>query len=178
MIFSKRKRTSKPINAGSMADIAFLLLIFFLVTTTILSETGISVKLPPWDDEPVVQQTNPRNTFVVKLNAQNLLMVEEQELPVDQLRARTKQFILNPTNDPGLARSPRKAVISLQNDRSTQYSRYIAVYNELKGAYNYIWNDAANQRYGLAFGQLAQSQKRAIRADFPMVISEAEPTSY
>ena len=178
MAFSKRKRTNNSVNAGSMADIAFLLLIFFLVTTTILNETGIAVKLPPWEDEPVPEQVSTRNTLLVKLNAENALMVEGMEISIHQLREQTKQFILNPTANPNLAKSPKKAVVSLQNDRSTKYSHYLEVYNELKGAYNDIWNEHANQRYGMAFSHLPKHHKKAIRADFPMVISEAEPTEY
>jgi biopolymer transport protein ExbD len=178
MFTKKSHRSDNRVNAGSMADIAFLLLIFFLVTTTILNESGITVKLPPWDTETDPPPVPPRNVLNVKLNAQNELMVENEQTDVKALRALTKQFILNPQNDPNLARSPKKAVISLQNDRSTHYATYLAVYNELKAAYHEIWDAAAKKQYGYAFDQLPKPNQKEIRNTYPMVISEAEPTEY
>lgn len=179
MFSKKSNRSDNAINAGAMADIAFLLLIFFLVTTTILDETGISVKLPPYTDDPIIPlPIADRNSLIIKVNAQNQLMVEGQEMSVAQLRDYTKIFILNPTQNPGLARSPKKAIISLQNDRSTHYDIYIAVYNELKGAYHEIWDEQSKKQYGFAFEQLPSANQKVIRDDFPMVISEAEPTEY
>ena len=178
-MFSKKShRSDNRVNAGSMADIAFLLLIFFLVTTTILNESGITVKLPPWDESVEPPPVPPRNVLNVKLNAQNELMVENEQAEVRQLRNLTKQFILNPLNDPNLARSPKKAVISLQNDRSTHYAIYIAVYNELKAAYHEIWDTAAQKKYGYTFDELPKANQKEIRNTYPMVISEAEPTEH
>ena len=113
-----RDRMNNEINAGSMADIAFLLLIFFLVTTTIAEDKGILVKLPPWsDDEPDITKLKERNVFSVLVNAQNQLLVREEPARIGQLRERTKEFIVNPSKRPDLAESPRNAIISLKNDR-------------------------------------------------------------
>lgn len=174
----KQRRFDNRINAGSMADIAFLLLIFFLVTTTILSDKGILVKLPPWDPDMPPAQTVDRNVFSVKINAQNQLLVEGEFQEVEGLRSAAKEFIMNPTNRQDLAKSPTKAVISLQNDRGTAYDIYLGVYNELKAAYNELWEEKAIQLYQKSFETLSMAQKRNIRSEIPMVISEAEPTEH
>jgi len=94
---SVKDRMSNEINAGSMADIAFLLLIFFLVTTTIDVDKGVLVKLPPWsDEEPDITKLNKRNVFSVLVNAQNQLLVRGEPTNVADLKDRTKEFIANP----------------------------------------------------------------------------------
>ena len=178
----KRKintRQSNEVNAGSMADIAFLLLIFFLVTTTILNDKGILVKLPPYQKIDVPPPPiPPRNILSVKINKSDALLVESENLDISQLRETTKNFILNPTNSDQLARSPKQAVVSLQNDRETSYNAYIAVYNELKAAYEELWNTRSMQVYGKEYNKLAIVQQRNIRDQIPLVISEAEPTNF
>ena len=115
------RRMEGSINAGSMADIAFLLLIFFLVTTTILSDEGLLVKLPPFEEDPITQKLPKRNVFSVKLNANDELLVRSEPASLDFLRKRTKDFVLNPLHQKNLAISPTKAVVSIQCDRSTSY---------------------------------------------------------
>lgn len=167
------------INAGSMADIAFLLLIFFLVTTTIADDQGLLVKLPPWSNEPVEDvQLNKRNVFGVLVNANNQLLVRKEPASVRDLRRRAIEFITNPNHREDLAVNPKKAVISLKNDRGTNYNTYLTVYNELLAAYNEIWNNEAMKRYGKPYQKLPSHLRKAIRKDYPMIISEAEPTEY
>ena len=174
-----KDRLKNEINASSMADIAFLLLIFFLVTTTIAEDKGILVKLPPWStEEPDVQKFKTRNVYSVLVNAQNKLLVRQQEMKVSELREKTKEFIANPMKREDLAENPRRAIISLKNDRGTNYRTYLEVYNELQAAYNELWNEEALKRYNVPYDQLSNSGKRVIRNDFPLVISEAEPTRY
>jgi len=174
-----RKRMESSINAGSMADIAFLLLIFFLVTTTILEDKGISVRLPVWTDDIISTPLNQDNVLTVKVNANNELMVEGEAFSIKDLRVRAKEFILNPNKVENLPDSPKKAIISLQNDRGTKYESYIEVYNELKGAYNELWSDLAMQMYGIPYDEeMAVAMKKAIRSEIPFVLSEAEPTNY
>lgn len=167
------------INAGSMADIAFLLLIFFLVTTTILEDKGISVRLPVWTEDIISTPLNRNNVLTVKVNANNELMVEGEVFSIKELRVRAKEFILNPNKLENLPDSPKKAIISLQNDRGTKYEAYIEVYNELKGAYNELWSDLSMQMYGIPYDEeMAVAMKKAIRSEIPFVLSEAEPTNY
>ncbi len=173
------RRESPEVNAGSMADIAFLLLIFFLVTTTIDVDKGITVKLPPWSDEPPPEmKLNERNVYSVLVNANDELLVRGQLMPPRDLRENTKKFIANPMGAANMAESPKKAIISLKNDRGTSYEAYIQVYNELKAAYRELWDDEADKRFGKVYNDLHIDQKRELRADIPLVISEAEPTSF
>lgn len=183
------KRAAPEINAGSMADIAFLLLIFFLVTTTMDTDTGLNRMLPP----PVPENQEPpppikdRNVFVVLLNSNNQLLVENQYMDVKDLRAATKEFIDNPMKKETLSETKDKeveffglvpvsrGVISLQNDRGTQYQAYLTVQNELQAAYNELRNELARRKWSKDFKDLDEDQQKAIREIYPQSISEAEP---
>ncbi len=166
------------INAASMADVAFLLLAFFLMTTTMNIDKGIMVKLPPWPDDPsqiVDVKIADRNVFTILINARNELLVEGEPMEIKYLRERVKEFIANPYNRPDLAESPQKAVISLKTDRGTSYSMYITVYNELKAAYRELRDEAARAKYGVPYDKLPPDLKKEIRKMYPIKISEAEP---
>ncbi len=174
-----KDRLKNEVNAGSMADIAFLLLIFFLVATTIAQDKGLLVKLPPWSNEPVEDvKLNKRNVFSVLVNAKNQLLVRDEPTDIRDLRRRAIEFITNPQHREDLSVNPQKAVISLKNDRGTNYETYLTVYNELLGAYNEIWEVEAQKRFGKSYQKLPKHLRKQIRKDFPMVISEAEPTEY
>jgi len=149
------KRAAPEVNAGSMADIAFLLLIFFLVTTTIPKDSGITRKLPPIEDitePPVIKQ---RNIFTVLLNKHNQLLVEDEPMEVKNLRAAAIEFLDNGGDgtcdfckgpkDSNSSDNPVKAIISLKNNRETSYATYITVQNELVAAYNSLRNRRALQ---------------------------------
>lgn len=180
MAKKSKNRMANEINASSMADIAFLLLIFFLVTTTIVEDKGITVKLPPWSEEPPeTQQLKSRNVFSVLVNAQNQLLVRGQPVNLEDLRERAKEFIANPQQRPDLAERPTRAIISLKNDRGTNYNTYLQVYNELKGAYNELWDELSQRKYGISYSEdMPNSYLKEIRKEIPMVLSEAEPTSF
>lgn len=177
---STRDRMDNEVNAGSMADIAFLLLIFFLVTTTIVEDKGILVKLPPWSDEEVdPTKLNKRNVFSVLVNADNQLLVRGELAEITDLRERAKEFIMNPAGSDQFAEAPDVAIISLKNDRGTAYETYLEVYNELKAAYNELWNAESNVRYGVDYSdELSRDKRRAIQEKIPLVLSEAEPTNF
>jgi biopolymer transport protein ExbD len=175
----KPRREAPAVNASSMADIAFLLLIFFLVTTTIDIDKGIKVKLPPWSDEkPDPLKLKTRNVFSVLVNKDNELLVRGEIVDKADLREKTKEFITNPTRREDLSESPANAIISLKNDRGTEYGTYLTVYNELKAAYNEIWEEASQLKYGKAYKDLSFDMQKVIRDDIPLVISEAEPTDF
>lgn len=198
------KRSAPEVNAGSMADIAFLLLIFFLVTTTIETDKGLNSKLPPIEEEP--QDPPPvkqKNIFLVLINGGNELFVEDDKMEVSELRESAIEFLDNGggsggeaceycqgQGDPESSDNPVKAIISLQNDRETDYSMYIAVRNELTAAYNFLRNREAQRLFGTSFskmeedfnspdydGNKAQLEEniKVIREMFPMKLSEAEP---
>lgn len=172
-----KRRFANAINASSMADIAFLLLIFFLVTTTILLDQGILVKLPSYEERPPID-IKEKNMLSVLVNAQDQLLFEGEVLDIKNLREKIKQGITNPQQLKSLPASPRKAVISLQNDRGTSYEFYISVYNELRAAYRELHNEAALDRYGKFFEELPIKYQKKIRDELPMTISEAEPTGH
>jgi len=173
------RRNPPEINASSMADIAFLLLIFFLVTTTIVEDKGVLVKLPPWSEEPPeIQQMKTRNVYSVLVNAENQLLVRGEPTSLETLRENTKVFISNPQRLENMAEDPRKAIVSLRNDRGTNYETYLTVYDELKAAYNELRDELANRRHGKDFEFLERSQRDVIRGELPLVISEAEPTNF
>ena len=176
---STRDRMSNEVNAGSMADIAFLLLIFFLVTTTIAEDKGVLVKLPPWSDEPPPEmKINTRNVYSVLVNADNQLLVRGEVMDIDKLRDNTKEFIMNPNKMENMAEKPTKAIISLKNDRGTNYKTYLTVWNELKGAYNELREDAAQKQFNKSYEFLSRDDAAKINAEIPLVISEAEPTNF
>ena len=160
-----------------MADIAFLLLIFFLVTTTMDQDTGIARKLPPMPEE---EQEKPpeikaKNIYVVLINANNELLVEGEWTQISELRDGAKKFINNNGKNPASSDNPQKAIISLQNDRGTEYVTYIRVQNELAAAYNELRNEAALNKYGELFANLNKKQQKEIKKMYPQKISEAEP---
>lgn len=177
---SASRRVSVEINASSMADIAFLLLVFFLVTTTIDVDKGLLVALPPWsEDEVDPQKLKDRNVFSVLVNAQNQLLVRGEPAQLDDLRERAKEFILNPQKRADLSERPNKAVISLKNDRGTKYETYLGVYNELLAAYNELWNQTAQSLYGVDYSDdLPFAYRKEIKTRVPMILSEAEPTAF
>lgn len=192
------RRASPEINAGSMADIAFLLLIFFLVTTTMDVDTGLTRKLPPpieeLDEDP--PEVKERNVFQVLVNANDDLLVEGERMLVSNLREEAKLFIVGDASDesmpefritdvPLLGKIPvSKQIVSLQNDRGTSYEMYIKVQNELVGAYNEVRNEYAQQKFGKTMKELASAaedsklfkdQLKAVKKVYPQRISEAEP---
>ena len=173
----KRRRLKNEVSAGSMADIAFLLLIFFLVTTTIEIDQGISVLLPRLEAEPP-RPIPPKNVLSVKINSANEILVEGELLQIAELKEEAKIFITNPEKLNTLPTLPKNAIISLQHDRGTQYESYIHVYNELKAAYNDLWNQEAIAQYGFSFKMLNSLQVDEIKKKIPFVISEAEPVDY
>ncbi|MGK0406530.1 MAG: biopolymer transport protein ExbD [Roseivirga sp.] len=185
------KRALPEINAGSMADIAFLLLIFFLVTTTMDVDSGINRKLPPWtplDEIPETPPVKKKNIFTVLVNSSNQLLVEDDYMDLRDLRSATKRFLNNngdrsctycqgSLKSPASADNPLKAIVSLQNDRGTSYKMYIAVQNELAAAYNELREELAQRRYGKPFDELGDLEQKEIKDSYPQKISEAEPVS-
>jgi biopolymer transport protein ExbD len=174
------RRETPEINAGSMADIAFLLLIFFLVTTTMNVDSGISKKLsekPPADYVPPV--IKEKNIFEVNINRNNELLVEGERMAVKELKDATVKFIDNGGGDGKIVdgvstgpcdyckgeRSitssdhPNKAIISVQSDRGTEYGTYIVVQNELLRAYTELRNRLSQERYRISFTELEKAYK-------------------
>ena len=188
---ARKKRELTEINAGSMADIAFLLLVFFLVTTTMDTSWGLARKLPPplLENQPDPPPIKDRNVFVVLANANDQLLVEGDIMEIQNLREAAKEFIANPQRKENLPEfreenidllgkmQVSKQVISLQNDNGTSYKLYIQVQNELAAAYNELREELAQRRYGKTFDDLSVEEQNEIKDAYPQVISEAEPVS-
>jgi biopolymer transport protein ExbD len=173
---AKGKRGTPEINAASMADIAFLLLIFFLLVTTIDTDKGLVRLLPPMPEEDIeLPIFHDRNIFIVLVNSADQLLVEGEHTQVSQLKEKTKEFIMNPYKKANLSDGPQEAIVSLKSDRGTSYNMYIQVQNELAAAYNELREEMSRNSFGLAYRELTKEQQRDIRQEIPMKISEAEP---
>jgi len=179
MRFLQRKKTE--INSSSMADIAFLLLIFFLVTTTIQTNQGLSVTLPPHSDEPPKVPIHDRNLYKVHINSSDKVMVEDEVFEgFDKFHEDVKKFILNNGENPESSDNPEKAIISLHMNRGTHYKRFIEMMDALQGVYYEIYGErvglTAKQFRSLDL-QLADHKSKydQAREGIPMNISIAEP---
>ena len=183
-------KSTPALNTTSSADIAFLLLIFFLVSTTMDVDKGIQRRLPPMPDENQKQQdikVNRRNIVVVRINSQDRILAGGVPMDVTQVKEKIKEFITNPANSESLPEKEMKdiegfgqyavskGVVSLQNDRGTSYSAYLRVQNEIVKAFNEIRDDFAMINYGSKYADLDEEKQRIVRDAVPQSISEAEP---
>lgn len=184
----RKKREVEEVNASSMADIAFLLLIFFLVTTTIVSFKGLQNELPPKIDKDNIKDVKikPRNIFNVILNSKNQLLVAGEEIDfknIEQLKKEAKLFITNEGKDPEKSVSPDKAIIFLKVDRGADFNKYLTVYDQLKAAYNELQAKAVGmdvEAY-LALDRYEADDKKIIKKagkKIPYRLSKAEPIDY
>ena len=183
-------KKTPQINSGSMADISFLLISFFLLTSSINTDMGISRKLPPPLDPNVKPpEIKERNVFTVLVNQNDRLLVEGKPGDLSTIKNLAKEFMSNPSNDPNLPELemkfipnlgdvllPKSAVISLKNDRGTSYEMYLKVQNELTAAINELRDELSVQKFGVKMSVLGnEEQIAAIKAAIPVPISEAEP---
>jgi len=193
---ARKKRSMPGINSSSTADIAFMLLIFFLTTTSMDTDKGLARRLPQPPDPNQKQQENivvkERNVLQVRINKDDQLMVGSEYLDIKQLRAKAKEFVANPFDDANLPEKhlmnipllggdcmiTEKHVISVQNDVGTSYQAYIDVQNELVAAYNELRNELAEAKFGRDYASCSEDEQKAIRDFYPQKISEAEPKKY
>lgn len=191
---ARGKRKVPEVNSSSTADIAFIILIFFLITTSMDTDRGLARQLPPPPDGEVKDQEleiNRRNLLVVRLNMEDQLMAGSDYIQVSELKTRVKEFIQNPYNDASLPEKKPKDVpffgnvmvtdqhvISLNNDRGTSYDAYLQVQNELVAAYNELRNELSQEKWKKNYNELDEEQQKAVRDIYPQRISEAEPKNY
>ena len=180
-------KPTREINAGSMADIAFLLLIFFLVSTTMDSDFGIARLLPQPDNITDSTLVKKRNLLVVNINFRDNLQVAGEEMPLNKLKDKVKEFVDNPADDENLSEKKEitvdyfgsfkvsKGIISLKNDNGTSYDTYVAVQNELTAAINELRDKLSVSHFGRKYDKLSEKEQEAVRKIYPMSISEAEP---
>ena len=196
------RRSSPEVNAGSMADIAFLLLIFFLVTTTIETDSGISRKLPPIEEDQEDVIIKQRNIFTVLLNGKDQILVEDELMVLEDVRAAAIEFLDNGggtgedgcdyckgDRDPSSSDNPDKAIISLKNERETSYAAYISIQNELVAAYTHLRNIRAEDLYGEPYEEMMKNYRdvnwsgnktkvkekiNRLRKEYPQKLSEVQ----
>ncbi len=196
------RRSSPEVNAGSMADIAFLLLIFFLVTTTIETDSGISRKLPPIEENEEDVIIKQKNIFTVLLNGKDQILVEDELMELEDIRAAAIEFLDNGggkgedgcyyckgKRDPRSSDNPDKAIVSLKNERETSYAAYISVQNELVAAYTHLRNVRAEELYGESYSEMVKNYRDVnwsgnkqklkekinnLRTDYPQKLSEVQ----
>jgi biopolymer transport protein ExbD len=183
------KRSTPELNASSMADIAFLLLSFFLLTTTMDQNLGMPRRLPPLieDEQEKPPEINKRNIMQVRVNSMDLLLVNGRPLEVPLLKEEVKAFLSNPRDESDKpekevkniellgAISVGKGVVSLQTDRGTSYKMYMAVQNEIMRAYSELRDEFSISRFQSPYVKLTEDQQEAVRGVYPLNISEAEP---
>lgn len=192
------KRKVPEVNSSSQADIAFSLLIFFLVATTMNTDTGLARMLPPMPPENQQQEdikVKERNLFLVLISGNGAIMAgtpnHQEIIDLRQLTDKAKEFILNPMDDQNLPEKKdeeiempdgskwvypvSQGVISLQTTRDTGYQAYIQVQNELTRAFNEVRDDVAEKKFGSKFSDLTEEQRGVITKAIPLKISEAEP---
>ena len=199
MARAKKKRQMQEINASSMADIAFLLLVFFLVTTTFDSDYGLQRSLTPKPTEEVEPiDINKRNVFVILINRNDEMYVNGEIGDINLLREEVKNFILNPANDEKLSAKKQvfsekwgkeisisKGVVALQTDRNTSYKKYIEVQNVLAAAFGDLKNDLSTREFRATYDELkelatkgdekAKQQVEAVDEAIPLSIAESSP---
>jgi len=167
---------------------AFIILIFFLMTTTMNVDSGIQRQLPPIPEDKVEMEINQRNVLLVFVSASNDIMVGGERMEVSQIKDKVKEFVVNPNENPNLSDFEMTeidnlgnypvslGVVSLQNDRGTNYGVYIQVQNELTRAFQEIRDEVSMRYYGRPFGpDLSDENRKAITLAVPQKISEAEP---
>ena len=182
-------KKSPTINGGSTADLAFLCLAFFMMTSSMDHDQGIIRRLPPPlppnAEKPEIKE---RNVLMVLVNLHDQIRVRGENLNISELRAVTKEFLRNPNSDPRKSEQREidipnlgkamvsRGVVSLQNDHGTSYEMYIKVQNELTAAFNELRDELSRERFGIRFKDLRDEDRReAIQKAVPIAISEAEP---
>ena len=177
-----KRRTSREaeIPTSSLADIAFLLLIFFLVTTTIDVDTGIYMELPP----PLEEETPPpeipdRNILTVLVNAQGDVLLEKEFVRIPDIRPAVKRFINNRGADPTLSDAPDKGIVSFKTERQSKYAQYVKVLDEIKMGFNELRAEEARRLgyrdYADYQARLPEGEADVISETYPYRISIAEP---
>ena len=189
-----KKKNIPEINASSQADIAFTVLIFFLVVSTMDIDTGLVRMLPPMADPNVKQEdikVKERNLLLVFVSGSGNIMAGGKVISLGALKDKAKEFILNPLDDKNLPEKKvtdiempdgskwtypvSEGVISLQNTRDTSYQRYIEVQNELTRAFNEVRDEVSMDKFSKKFADLNDAERKVITKAIPMKISEAEP---
>ena len=171
-------KKTPAINSSSTADIAFLLLCYFLMTTTMGSHFGLSRRLPPMPDPNQKiedQKVNRRNIIVVKINSADRILAGTDAIDVSQLKDKIKEFLSNPANDPNLPEKEVKEIAGYSKGTYPVSKGVISLQNELVKAVNELRDDFSTKEFGKKYAMLDEDQQKIVRDCIPQNISEAEP---
>jgi len=193
----KNKRKVPGLNQSSTADISFILLIFFLVTTSMDIDSGLPRRLPEWDPDAVDQilEIKERNVMTVLVNKSNEVHVKNgvlnRTIDLSELKDIAVEFISNPNDDPNLPIKEEydiqgfrtvvttiKHVISLQCDNDTNYEVYFKVQHELSRAYSELRDAWCKQTFNQPYVECTEDEQTFARAMYSSKISEANPKTY
>lgn len=178
------RRHSATVNAGSMADIAFLLLIFFLITTTISADKGILRKLPgdcP-PNQSCMDYVAERNLLRISLNSKQDIMIEDAIVEIEEVKDIVQNFVNNNGNATcdycdgdqlsDLSDHPKSAVISLSHDALTTYELFINVQDEITKAYYTLRERYAKYKFNKSPELLTKKELENVKKAYPFMVSE------
>lgn len=170
-MIKKKKIPEAAIPTASMADIAFLLLLFFLVATVIDVDTGLGLTLPEINEDQEIVKISPDRMAAVLVNENGDVLVDGNVVPVFQIKDMLKERIASKNDLP----SNKKMIISLKTDRKTVYNIYIAALDQIKQAYFEVRDEYSNGKYGKKYGDLNEEEQSDVKDVVPIIISIAEP---
>lgn len=191
----RKKRTMPGVNSSSTADMAFILLIFFLTATSMNTDKGLARQLPPPVPDELKNQeadVKMRNVLRILINTQNQISCQGEYIDIKLLKDKTKEFIVNKNNNSDMPQkimlkdvpfigdimATKNHIVSLQSDRGTEYKIYIDVQNEIVAAYNEIRDEFSLEHFNKKYADLDEDHQKSVRAVYPQKISEAEPRTY
>ncbi len=169
MFFRRKHRDVPELNTTSTADISFMLLVFFLVTSSMDTDKGLSRQLPPLDDAPQKEVDISRdNVMQIRLDSKDSLWVDNQSVAFEALQQQVESFVAS--------RQTERYVVGVQTDRATSYEAYFEMQNTIVAAFHALREKMARQRYGHSFSQCTEEERFVIVQRYPLRISEAQPT--
>lgn len=164
----KIEKVTPVVNTGSLADVAFLLLIFFLVTTTIQTDVGLPTLLPPWVEEEIICKVYRENVFSIQINGDGDLLLQGRASSASAIEDELRHHLQV------VATFPQKVVVELQNSSQTSYKQYVQVHSALQTTYKHLWEETAQQQYGRPYEDLTPEVRKGIRAIYPLVLTERQ----
>jgi biopolymer transport protein ExbD len=161
----KQKRRDVPeLNTTSTADISFMLLVFFLVTSSMDSDKGLGRSLSPVEEQQEQVDINRSNVLQIRLDANDLLYCDDQAVTLAQLQQQVESFVAS--------RQTERYIVAVQTDSKTSYNAYFEMQNAVVAAYHSLRDKMARKQYGCSFNQCTESQREVIKQRYPQRISE------
>lgn len=176
------KKPDKNAKKGILlsVDVAFALLIFWIAAQAIHTDTAIDTILPPYISTNFIcpHYHASSNQLCIKINSENEMLLHGNPAEYADIKPTIIEFLTNYDRRSDYSENPRLAVVSIQNDNGTDFDAYLTVYNEIKAGYNAVWEAYAQKQFGKAMANLQQWQIDSVKAEFPLLLSESEPTNF